>query len=243
MKPLVLAVLSALVFTPALSAQEPDAATRLKEMKQKYAASGQKPDAAAAPAAADEGTTIAALEALLLKSKECKKNPADTAQLADNLKGKYGVIACSDAIDGVRQIVLVPKSVVPGQQLMYGSAVGYKLLRARLVDHYLVLQFDKQVQYLDLFKQEEGVGFVLAGFVVDQSFQKFEGVGILNDALKNYAGVAASSAMLTQLPTLTAKAVGGKRYLLQASKVKDFWVVSATSEGTVFQVWPEKKQP
>lgn len=250
MKPLVLAALSALVFSAGvLQAQVTKETTdSLKDLKKKYAAGGQKPAAAAeAPANPDSAEmTVADLEALLLKVSGCRKNPDDTAQLSADLKGKYSLVSCHDEIEGWRQVVLVPKAVSPNRQLQYGSMVGHKLLRARLVDHYLVLQFDKQVQYLDLLKQEKDLsgkdtGFALAGFVADQSLSRFEDVGIFKDALKNYAGVAESSELQAKIADLAAKAAGGKRYRLQASKPKDSWVVIVTSDGSLIQVWPESK--
>lgn len=256
MKPLVPAVLSLLLFSAApLRAQMTDEySDSLKELKKKFGKDGQKPafkDASStetAPAPETPGMAIADIEAMLLKSPGCKKNPEDTAQLSASLKGKFGLVSCHDEIDGLRQYVLVPKEVAPGQQLAYGSVVGYKLLRARLVDHYLVLQFDKQTQYLDLVKQDKAAdgsdsGFSLAGFVAGDSASRFEDVGIFKDALLNYAGVAKSSELLAKLPSLVAKTVGTKRFRLNADKVKGEWVVTITSDGNVSLLWPEKQRP
>lgn len=264
MKPLVPALL-ALLMCSAVSiraqvATEPS--DSLKDLKKKYGSGGQKPEtpkgAPAAPPATetgapapapiggapvreDKGMPIGELEALLLRALDCKKNPADTAEIAPALKGKYGVIACADPIDGLVQIILVPKSAaVPGQQLRYGSTQGLKLLRARIVDHYLALQFDKQIQYLDLAKEDDG-GFALSGYIADDRFMKFEDMVIFKDALKNYGGVAASSEMLAALDEGVARAVGSKRHGLEASKIRGEWVVVAKSQGNFFQIWPKAK--
>lgn len=250
MKPLVPALLSLLLCSAVSSraqvATEPS--DSLKELKKKYADGGQKPAAETAPIPPGEGMPIADLEALLLRAADCAKNPEDTAQLADGLKAKYGLVVCRNDIDGLKAIVLVPKSAsAPGQQLQYGSVVGAKLLHARLVDHYLVLQFDKQVQYLDLLKQDKGPdgkesGFSLAGFFADDSASRFEDAGIFIDALKTYAGVR-DQELLSKVPGLTAKIVNGKRFSLSASRIKGDWTVVVTSGGEASLVWPQKKSP
>lgn len=249
MKPLVLAVLSVLVCAPALLRAQPapplDDGERLDvvKLKKKYAKGGQKPEVPAVSAVkTDGGMSIADLEALLLEAPGCKKNSDDTAQLAADLKGKYGLVSCRDAAKGLQQIVLVPQDVVRQQQLTYGSAGEVKLLRARFVDHYLVLEFDKQVQYLDLLKQDKGAaGFALSGLVVNQDLARFEDMVIFKDALKNYGGVKADSELLSTVSALTVKAVGSKPYRIEASNINDALVVVVTSEGGVFQIWPEKK--
>lgn len=269
MKPLVPALLSLLLCSAvSLRAQtlSPDASDSLKELKKKYAAGGQKPEApkgtpaaeagapapapiAGAPAPEPKGISVGELEMLLLRSPECKKNPADTADIAPGLKGKYGVISCDSPIDGLQQIILVPKSAsTPGQQLRYASVQGLKLLRARIVDHYLALQFDKQVQYLDLLKTEKDPQtgyetFVLSGFMAEDKLARFEDMAIFKDALKNYGGVAENSEMLAKLDERVAQAVGSKRRGLEASKVRGEWVVAAKSQGNFFQIWPEAATP
>lgn len=192
--------------------------------------------------------SIADLEALLLKSPECKKNPDDTKDLASGLKGKYGIIACSNPIDGLQQIILVPKSATaPGQQLRYGNVPNFKLLRARFYDHYLVLQFDKQVQYLDLLKQgkdEDGKdnGFALSGFVAEKNASKFSDANAFVDALKNYMGTVPAAA-LTEIPKRVQSSLGNKPYNLTGGFPKDVLVVTVTSGGDTFMVWPELKRP
>lgn len=244
MKPLVLAVLSALAAIVPLRAQT------VAELKKKYAQGGQKaelaPAGVPAPIASAPDITIAEIEKLLLQDPSCKKG--DTTQLKAGLKDSFGLVSCLDPIDGVRAIVLVPKEFSPSRQLMYGSVVGFKLLNARLVDHYLVVQFDKQQQYLDLLKQGvdpatgKDYGFKLAGYVQDDTLAAFEDVVIFKDALKNYGGVGASSEMLAKIEGLTAKLTGGKPYRLRAARVKGEWVVTVTSDGNVALVWPEKSR-
>lgn len=270
MKPLVPALLALLLCSAvSLRAQvvtEPS--DSLKELKKKYASGGQKPEApkgapvappaaetgapapapiGGAPVKEDKGMPIGELEMLLLRMPDCKKNPADTAQMAPDLKGKYGVIACDSPIDGPHQILLVPKSAaVPGQQLRYGSTQGLKLLRARIVDHYVVLQFDKQMQYLDLLKTQKNPHtgydeFVLSGYVAEERLMKFEDMVIFKDALKNYGGVPENSEMLAGLDEGVAKAVGSKRHGLEAGKIRGEWVVVAKSQGNFFSIWPKAK--
>jgi hypothetical protein len=200
------------------------------------------------------GMSIADLEALLLKTPGCVKNPDDTKDLAAGLKGKYGVIGCTNAIDGLQEIILVPKDAKnPAQQLKYASVPGYKLLRARFFDHYLVLQFDKQVQYLDLLKQDKDgdgkeTGFALSGLVsvAEKNASKFNNSLAFIDALKYYMGIAAGSAdagAFAAVPGRVAAALGSKPYNLTGGFPKDVLVVTATSGGETFQVWPKNEKP
>jgi hypothetical protein len=194
----------------------------------------------------DGGMAIADLENLLLKSPECKKNPDDVKDLASGLKGKYGIISCNSPIDGLQQIILVPKSAsTPGQQLKYGNVSGFKLLRARFFDHFLVLQFDKQVQYLDLLKQDkdgEGKesGFALSGFVTEKNASKFADVGAFVDALKNYMGITsgADTGAFAEVPKRAASVLAGKPFNLTGGFPKDVLVVVATSGGNQYTLWP-----
>lgn len=252
MKPLVPAVLSLLLCSAVpLRAQvaAPETADSLKDLKKKYAKGGQKPDikeaAAAETAPIPDGTgmPIADLEKLLLKSPECRKNPEDTAQLAAELKGKYGLVTCMSAIDGLLAIVLVPPSTaVPGQQLRYGSMPGVKLVGARLVEHYLVVQFDSQTQYLDMLKSDEG-GFALAGYLTVDHVSRFEDMAIFIDALKQYGGVR-NQELLSKVPASTAKLVNGKPFRMSAAKIRGEWVITVThNAGQIDVVWPEKTKP
>lgn len=165
--------------------------------------------------------------------------------LAKRLQGKFGVVACDDQIDGLKQIVLTPKSVSPAQQLAYGSSysggVNYKLLDARFFDHYLVLKFDKQTQYLDLEKMENGA-FALAGFVADRNASRFEDDAAFADALKNYMGIAPSAPDAKAAEELAARvkqAVGENKHRLNGSLVNGELVVIVTAQGETSGIWPK----
>ncbi len=261
MKPLALAVLSVLAFSfaPVHAQSTSDADKNLDALKKKYAGGGQKPDTtkagasdpASKPAAQGDGPSIAELEQILLRSPECKKNAADTSDLAAGLKGKYGLISCSSQIDGLSEIVLVPASVAPNRQLMYQGVVGYKLVGARFFDHYLVLQFDKQTQYLDLLKQEKDAagkdqGFALSGFVTDRNASKFGDSAAFVDALKHYMGItdgSADSVSFSAIPARVAKTVGGQPFHLNGAFTKGALVVTVTAAGDVSMIWPDVKRP
>lgn len=199
------------------------------------------------------GMTIAELESLLLRLPDCKKNPDDVKDLADSLKGKYGIVSCINDVDGLQQIVLVPKSdSVPGQQLKYGNVQGLKLLRARFFDHYLVLVFDKQVQYLDLLKNEKDAegkegGFSVAGFIAEKNPSKFVDAGAFSDALRNYLELKGEDAgAIAEVPKRVARVLAGKPYNLSgqmAGSPKAVFVVTAVSGGLVYNLWPEIIMP
>ncbi len=198
------------------------------------------------------GMSIEDLEKLLLKTPGCTKSLDDTKDLATSLKGKYGIIACTNEIDGLQQIILVPKSAQnPAQQLKYGSVSGFKLLRARFFDHYLVLQFDKQVQYLDLLKQtvEDGkeTGFALSGFIViaeAKTATKFADVDAFVDALKYYMGVTGSdTGAYEEVPKRVAAAVGNKPYNLTGGFANGKLTVALVSGGDTINIWPTVTKP
>jgi hypothetical protein len=241
--------LAGLAVLALLCASVPARAQDLKSLKEKYAKGGQK-----APAAPEPGPeavpnpaelTIADIENHILQSPDCMKNSDETAEIAPALKGKYGLVACHDVYNGWSQILLVPKTPAnPSRQLQYASVPGYKLLRARIADHYLVLVFDKQTQYLDLLKEEKaGAGFGLAGIVADGELTRFEDMAAFKDALKTYGDVKADSDLMAKIEGLASKAVGKRPHRLSARKINGSWFVYALSEGEFFQVWPEKKAP
>ncbi len=194
------------------------------------------------------GMTIAELESLLLRAPDCKKNPDDVKDLADSLKGKYGIVSCNSEVDGLQQIVLVPKSdSVPGQQLKYGNVQGLKLLRARFYDHYLVLVFDKQIQYLDLLKTDKDAegkegGFSVAGFIAEKNASKFVDAGAFVDALRNYMNLTGEdTGAIAEVPKRVAQVLGTKAYNLSgtmAGSPKPVFVVTAVSGGLVYNLWP-----
>lgn len=208
--------------------------------------------------------SITDLENLLLLSPTCKKNTDDTKLMAKDLVGKYGLIACnpSGKPGGNQAILLVPFSVRPDQQMIFGSTrqngntPGMALLKGRIVDHYLVLEFDKQVQYLDLLKKTEN-GFEIGGFVANKDAsgapvaEGEEQVGMTNmiiflDALRNYMDVPSNSAVFEEVPKrIEAKVGRGKRFDVQAKNANGKLVVIARGEAgsETFQVWPAVNLP
>jgi hypothetical protein len=197
-----------------------------------------------------DGMSIADLEALLLRSPECKKNADDIKDLAAGLKGKYGIISCNTEVDGLQQIILVPKTAsTPSQQLRYGNVSGFKLQRARFFDRYLVLVFDKQVQYLDLLKADKDAdgkegGFALSGFISEKNASKFADSNAFSDALRHYMGVAgADTAAITEVPKRVASTLPGKAYNLSGQVLPTGLVVVATSGGEQYGIWPKLVPP
>ncbi|MEK7234462.1 MAG: hypothetical protein AAB268_11645 [Elusimicrobiota bacterium] len=192
-----------------------------------------KPDAGLKPL--PDGMPINDLIARTLSElPECKQNTAATADLARDLQGKYAIVACGDD-----QIILVPKSAqYPHQQLRYGSDKA-SLRSARFFDHYLVLEFAEQQQYLDLLKLEQGAdgkpSLALSGFVVgkSKSASKFSDAGALVDALKRYMGVNDATA-LTEIPRRVKKSLGGEPYELTAGFADGVLVVSSQRG----MIWP-----
>lgn len=255
MKPFLILALAAAFAASASAQTEADVLRSSSQLKEKF--KGQRAPGGAAETAPlpgpggppDGGQSIADLEALLLKSPECRKNPDDSKDLAKNLKGKYGIIACDSPIDGLQQIILVPKSTDnPSQQLRYATSYSqgrtYKLLRARFFDHFLVLEFDKQIQYLDLLKYADG-GFALAGFVADGNARS-EDDGVFADALRRYMGIAPSSADAKAADKIggVAKAeVGDRPHRLSGSVVQGRLLVTVTTGGETWMIWPDVRRP
>jgi len=204
------------------------------------------------------------LEKLLLRDATCKKYDKDTALMADRLKGKYGMVMCnpSGKPGGDQAILLVPKAVWSDQQMAFKSiAAGANgspaavMVKGRIVDHYLVLQFDSQVQYLDLDKKKEG-GFELVGMVSGKG-DKLEAAGppaeegkaragmdnmiIFLDALREYMAVPAKdSGVYAAVPKRVTEQVGaGKPFGLTGSYANGDLIVTATKgDGPGFQIWP-----
>ncbi|MEQ1919247.1 MAG: hypothetical protein ABL955_08615 [Elusimicrobiota bacterium] len=204
---------------------------------------------------------IADLEKLLLISPKCTKTPADTALMADRLKDKFSIIACNltGKPENQQAILLVPAAVKPGQQMIFASILkddtvrppreAMMLLRGRIVDHYLVLQFEGQVQYLDLDKPNAN-GFELEGFVMNKEAAgpptkdptKREGMKnmiIFLDALRNYMGVPANSGVFAAVPE-RAKKVSPDSYDLQA-KYADTQLMAFARKGNGphVEIWPD----
>ncbi|MCR4296916.1 MAG: hypothetical protein NUW21_15395, partial [Elusimicrobia bacterium] len=179
-----------------------------------------------------------------IASGKCKINSDDMKDLAGDLREKFGVVACQDERVGVQRIVIVPKTATsPNQQMDY-SIPGFKLQGVRFYDHFLILQFDKQVQYLDLRKQDKDgngkeTGFAMSGFISDKKeASKFTDARALVDAFNHYMGTVPAAA-LTEVPRRVQAAVGGKPYYLTAGFPLGALTVNVQSGGETFNVWPE----
>jgi hypothetical protein len=177
----------------------------------------------------------------------CTRKPDDTKDLAPDLKGKYGMLSCDDKIKGHQNIIV---NLDSAKDRTYGTVEGYKLLRARFFDHYVVLQFDKQQQYLDLLKWEKDANgefsYAISGFVMDKSASKFSEAKALADALKYYMGIkdgSADAGAITEVPKRAATVMAGKSFELNAGFPKDVLVVTAVSGGDVYHLWPTVKLP
>lgn len=197
-----------------------------------------------------DSQTVSALKATLFK--DCEMNADDTAEIAANLKDRYGVVYCTNEIDGRHPIVLVPKTAkTPSQQLNFNAA-GLKLNRVRFVDHFLVLQFDKQVQYLDVLKEDDGGNYTLMGIVnvEKRETNAFENKQLFLDALRNYMGVTAGSddaRAFTVVPERITQTLGNKPVALTGSTPEDpqtharYLMVMARNNGKSFEIWPNLK--
>ncbi len=190
--------------------------------------------------ASEGGMSLDALKSLPLLA-GCKENPEDTALLAPKLKGQYGVVYCTDAIDGRHGIVLVPKSAqAPNQQLTFKDST---IRRARFVDHYVAIEFDKMVQYMDLLKQEDG-GFAVSGLfqLASKSASEFSSPTLLVDALRHYMGIEPGSSdaeAFTAVPERVAAKLGGKPCRLTGTLTNGGLVVMVKAGGEPLEAWPQ----
>lgn len=248
MKPLAL-VLSAFVLLAApLHAQvaaEADSLGKMSALKKKYAKEAQKPQGAEeAPAAAKpagEGIAVPDLQNLLLQDPACAAKPEDTAELAPDLKGRYGLVACRRSGD-LELIVLVPRELVKHQQVRYQGASGRRLLGGRFFGHYLVIEFEGQSQYLDLLQYKDLVGFPLSGYAAaGKDVNEFGDPAVFADALKRYAGFKDEA--LAGVSAYAAKAANGRSKIhLEAHQAAPEWVVFASFPGELWQLWPKEMQ-
>jgi len=179
---------------------------------------------------------------------KCKRE--DYSKLRADLKGKYGLVACTDARTGVEEVLVVP--IAPettGGQIRYGSVPGYQLKKARLVDHYIVLTFDKQVQYLDFLKKDAEGRFIMNGQIdlPGKGAQKFSDVDLYVDAMINTMGIAQSDESVTEVPKRVKASMGSKPYYISSGFSLGKLVVSVVTGGTERSVWPiwekEGEQP
>ncbi len=201
-----------------------------------------------------------------IEAGKCKVNDDDTKDMDPALKDKYGIVACTlTAEDGLQQILIVPKSDKnPKQQMVFGTieaqkAQGtegkddykpatprYVLQRARIVDHFLVLVFDKQIQYLDLLAAGDDGNFKLRGFVSDKKAGGDKNSGfwdmvIFLDAMKNYMDVsdAVFAKLKVDVPKNVAEVTGGKEWRVSGSYNGKDLSVLVVWNGESARVWPK----
>lgn len=189
---------------------------------------------------------LEALEASVLKSPACEKRADDGKELSPDLKEKFSLLSC-EYKSGLSMVLLAPKDVMANRRLDYRSikdgARTIRLTGARFFGHYLVLEFEGQVQYLDLLKPDpEIAGFSPAGFVSEGTATRFEDVEAFADALRNYMGIgstdtdaAAADDVVARLPDLA----GGKPYRLTASiNGRGELIAVAKTGGRSIKLWP-----
>ncbi len=197
------------------------------------------------------GRPIADIELLLLNSaSNCKKLEGGVEKLDKSLVKTFGLVTCNrtNKPQDLEVYIIVPSSVRAEQQLMYGAnATAKNLLSGRFLGHYLVLQFEKQVIYLDLLKPNDsgfdGAGHVIDGATGGDAKSGFKDMVPFMDALTNYMGVKGEDTKaFSDVPTRMEKiksfvyiqakyrdGVGGKKQL----------VVDGAANGSSFEVWPD----
>lgn len=203
-------------------------------------------------------STIAELEALLMKAPNCRKYPNSTSEMAPELKGKYGVIMCNPkkVAEEETAIILTPLSVAQGQQVVFNSSKKTKIVHARIVGNYVVLQFDTQVQYLDIRKRvPTGFEFVamLTGIGPEGGDKEVNGppveagyarhgaphISIVLDALRSYMSVPAKDKVFTELQKRVDDRFKGKPYELVATLNGGGLVITASEPGGAnSEIWP-----
>ena len=213
------------------------------------------------------GASIADLEKLLMATGNCKLVPEFTKDLKKELIGKYGLVSCKDPdeIKGNTQVLLVPPGMGDKQQMPFGNIAAvaaveadpkanppvegrpatpmYKLERARLYDHYIILEFDRQIQYRDLLK-DTPAGLDVAGFVVteNKSGQSFKNSDIFLHAMQNYMGYKDATA-IKEIPLRAAATVKGKPYNLNGAYTGGVFTVIAAWDGQTRELWPKLQDP
>jgi hypothetical protein len=133
--------------------------------------------------------------------------------------------------------------------MAYGNSGDAVLKSARFFDHYLVLEFDTQQQYLDLLKMEKDANnkdtLALSGWVTNKIADKFTGAGALVDALKHYVYVGdskpsvADSEAFAEIPKRVSTVLAGKAYNLKGEILTSGLVVVGTSNGLRYHIWPK----
>lgn len=200
------------------------------------------PAAAQTKAKAPAEPSAAELAAKLAKAPEkWAADPADSAEVASDLKGRYGVLHRSEAGGAKAYVVVVPGAVSPARLLQYGDtqpAGGKKLTlqRAWLRGHFLVLQFDAQKQYRDLRKADPAGGLELAGYVGEEGgAHGFKDAEAFEHALKTFVKAPAPKG----LAATARKLAGGKPYTLEAARSADRVVIAVMlADGSAYEVKP-----
>jgi hypothetical protein len=238
-----LSFLAALVLlsAPALAQVVKDDKTGdASELKKRFAGKQRPEDARKGGAQAEKGDEASAeeLEGLLLAAGDgYKKDEADTTSLDADLKTTIRIVHRDDLAGFKEYAVIVPKEVAAGRQLVYKSVVTSRppLLLKRVWGHkhFLVLEFDKQQQYLDLLRPDKDSGFVLAGFVVSDdgvpSARQFRDPDAFASALETFVKIPVPPGFAERVKTVT----GGAPYYLEASKTSRGPVVLILSKGVV----------
>lgn len=195
------------------------------------------------------GLPIADLEMLLLALPECKKLPGGVEKLDKALEKTFGLVTCNktNKPEDLQVFVLVPSSVRKEQQLMYSANETAKnLLNGRFLGHYLVLQFEKQVLYLDLLKPTKD-GFDVVGFVADgatggDAKTGFKDMLTFMDALTNHMGVKGEDTKAFSEVPARMKKIGSFVYIQAKYRAgvgdKKQLVVDGAASGGGFEVWP-----
>ena len=190
--------------------------------------------------------TIAALEALALKTNSCeKKEDADTKDLDDDLKDKFGVFTCKDEASGLpKLLLLVPKKIEPSQQLIYNREADF--VRARFYKHYVLLQKKNGAEYWDLNKRN-GTIFLQSGTVdFDKKGPGMSARNFLNDELLldvilmhlDERKIKAEDFNPDAVVERVKKRVGAKSYSISAGVGAKKIQIDLTVGGKSFEVWP-----
>ncbi len=203
---------------------------------------------------------------VMAEFRDCE--PGDTSKLkTEELKKTFDFVTCNkNKPEGLHVTVVVPSSIHRGRQVRYTRSATddgkppMNLLEGRMIDHYLVLKFDREVHYLDL-RKPTGVNtpvasFELASFVIDGKMGSdaklgFKNMAIFEDALRKYMGVTGQDKdAFVQVPDRMAKMFGSKPFnYIQASYRDDGGVnrnqlvVNGHASGGAFEVWPDVKPP
>lgn len=201
------------------------------------------PAAAQPKAKAPAEISAAELAAQLVKTVEkWVADPADSAQVASELKGKYRVLHRDNPAGGKIYAVIAPGSVASARLLQYGDAQpagGKKLVLQRgwLRGRFLILQFDGQTQYRDLRKIDESGGLDLTGYITEKGEARgFKEVDAFEHALKTFV----KAPVPVNLAATAGQLAGGKSYTLEAVKSPDRVVIAAVlADGSAFEVLPK----